>query len=410
MEQHGPNLDFAGRVNSLTLSSPLQKIEAGLFSSRPYHRLLLCYFRAGGNRGQRDMLPLLSSRWSLTDVEVEYLLLPSSVVPSLAGCSPETGFLVRFSCHDRQRPRCNGDWRLLLIRRLGWVRASGSCSLWRWRRIMQSLRESSHSKAQLGPPCGSKLPHTCFGVLGIGLPLPGRMVSASVSQHDAIALDLAAVLFLLAIGVIGLSIPDTFRDNPPRPPAPGFWKNPVLPVLACLFFIYLATENSVSGWLASDAQRAQITHGTYWAIVPAFFWGALLLGRATGHLLVRRVNELDALRIQSLLSAAGIAALVASSGMPAILFGALAAGFGLSTLFPAFINILSRTFRTNAPQAGSLLFALAGLGGAFGPFMVGVVSEHFSLRAGFLVPLMGCIAIYLLCAPRRRYWTFHSAQ
>ena len=216
----------------------------------------------------------------------------------------------------------------------------------------------------------------------------------------------AALLSLCALSLALLKIsPKTAVEHPPSVSGtmPSIRNKPILPVLAGLFFLYVATESGVAGWIASHAKRTGIGHGTLWAIVPAFFWGALLLGRAIGHLLLRVVSELAAIRIHLLVAIAGIITLIAIPKLAAILCGSVAAGLGLSTVFPAFINILSEKFGANAARAGSLLFALAGLGGALGPLTVGFVSEHFSLKAGFFVPLAGCVAMLALCRPRGKW-------
>jgi fucose permease len=50
-----------------------------------------------------------------------------------------------------------------------------------------------------------------------------------------------------------------------------------------------------------------------------------------------------------------------------------------------------------APNLGSVMFALAGLGGATMPSLVGTVSTRFGgLKAGLYLPLAGCATMLVL--------------
>ena len=58
-----------------------------------------------------------------------------------------------------------------------------------------------------------------------------------------------------------------------------------------------------------------------------------------------------------------------------------------------------------APQMGSVMFGLAGVGAACGPWLVGFTSTQWtSLKLGLIVPLVGCavmLGLYL------RAWEGH---
>src|SRR5205807_2396895 len=74
--------------------------------------------------------------------------------------------------------------------------------------------------------------------------------------------------------------------------------------------------------------------------------------------------------------------------------GAFLAGLGLASIFPILIAWLSKWYGTRARKVGGVMFALAALGSALMPPLVGVVSRYSeSLRIGLLVPLAGCVAM-----------------
>ena len=96
--------------------------------------------------------------------------------------------------------------------------------------------------------------------------------------------------------------------------------------------------------------------------------------------------------VGGLLLAAGGTIIFSFATSRLMLFGGVfLAGLGLSSLYPIFIAWLSKWFGARARRVGGVLFALAALGGASLPPLVGVVSRYAgSLRIGLLVPLAGC--------------------
>ncbi len=50
--------------------------------------------------------------------------------------------------------------------------------------------------------------------------------------------------------------------------------------LSALFFLYVGTESAVGGWVAAYANRVESISTTMSALTPAFFWCGLMTGRA----------------------------------------------------------------------------------------------------------------------------------
>ena len=170
-------------------------------------------------------------------------------------------------------------------------------------------------------------------------------------------------------------------------------------MLGVLFFVYVGTENGISGWAAAHAKRSLTWSSETWTLAPMFFFGGLLGGRAAGAAILRRLRE-TTVAVGGLLLAAGGTTIFAFATSRLMLFGGVFfAGLGLSSIYPIFIAWLSKWFGSRARNVGGVLFALAALGGAFLPPLVGVVSRYAgSLRIGLLVPLAGCAAMLALVA------------
>jgi MFS transporter, FHS family, glucose/mannose:H+ symporter len=169
--------------------------------------------------------------------------------------------------------------------------------------------------------------------------------------------------------------------------------------LAALFFLYVGCENSVAGWVASLTKRMRADPGDLWALAPMFFWGGLLAGRALVPLVPLRWRERTLLISGLMLAAVAICLLLVARTFVTVAIGVAADGFGLAGIFPILIAWLVKAFGEKSRRIGGIMFALAGLGGASMPWFVGVTSTGTgSLRAGLLVPLAGCLAMFALAA------------
>jgi FHS family glucose/mannose:H+ symporter-like MFS transporter len=182
-------------------------------------------------------------------------------------------------------------------------------------------------------------------------------------------------------------------------------------VLCVLFFTYVGTETSIGGWVAVHARRLSVGGGTLWATVPAIFWGALLLGRAAAPILLRIVRQ-NSLAVCGLIVAlAGMACILAAHSPRLVAAGAGLAGFGLASVYPINLALLSEWFGSKAPKAGSVIFPASGLGGAVLPWLVGLTSTYFAggLRLGLFVPLFGIILMLVFYLTYVRSMTANAA-
>jgi FHS family glucose/mannose:H+ symporter-like MFS transporter len=169
--------------------------------------------------------------------------------------------------------------------------------------------------------------------------------------------------------------------------------------LAALFFLYVGSENSVAGWVASLTKRMNSDSRDLWALAPMFFWGGLIAGRALVPVLPLRRLERMLAASGLILAVAGICLLLQAKTFASIAVSVTAAGLGLAAIYPILVAWLVKAFGERSRSVGAIMFALAGMGGALMPWLVGLVSTGTgSLRAGLFVPLAGCLAMFALVA------------
>jgi FHS family glucose/mannose:H+ symporter-like MFS transporter len=228
---------------------------------------------------------------------------------------------------------------------------------------------------------------------------PSLTAGAAKSGHLPAFLAVVAG-FSLAIAVTIALMPDSIRE-----PAAARDTQPMLPlirqrkraflVLALLFLLYVGVENGFGQWMASYAKNLGTLTFAMALATPSFFYASLTLGRWIAPALLRMIDDVRLVQAGTLLACAGMAGLILSHALPGVLTSACAAGLGLSSVYPITISILSRQFES--ASIGSLMFTLSNVGGGLLPWIVGLSSNRFgTLKVGILVPLLGCIAMFLL--------------
>ena len=234
---------------------------------------------------------------------------------------------------------------------------------------------------------------------GVGAVLCSVLV-AWAQRHQLIPVFLGAVsvfLVVLAVSVRNLPFPHAVKASG----SPVAWrkicKDPAIWLFAAVFFLYPGAETAVGGWIGSYVARMGSGGAAMGPMMPAFFWSALMLGRAAAGLLLRHVPERRVLEVGFLTGTAGIGLMLWSSSLPGVTAAALITGFSFATLYPITVARFSHRFGVAARSIGSVMFSLASLGPAVLPWTVGVISKTTgNLRAGLAVPLAATVILLLI--------------
>jgi fucose permease len=223
-------------------------------------------------------------------------------------------------------------------------------------------------------------------------------LSGAPGGPRTLLLGLGGALLALAAAIAraGIAGPASRAGNDARGWRAALPTRPVY-VIGLLLFLYVGTETSLGGWVATYAGRMEGTAGSITGLAPAFFWGPVLLGRALAPALLRGMSEAGLLLAGLLLATLGSALVLATGRLELVVAGVASAGLGLAPVFPVGVALLTRSLGPEAARRSSPAFALAGLGGATLPWLVGVVSTAFdSLRVGLAVPFVASLAMVAL--------------
>lgn len=349
------------------------------------------------------MLPMLSARWALNDIQAGYLFT-AQFAASIGGMLLSAVLVERYG------------YRITLLLSLI-VMAVGVAALvhanWMFGLISVCIFGAGFGIntpaanlriARTNPQKAASalnLLNSCWGIGAMACPL--LVAAVQRSRHTSHFLyGTAAALVALAAYIASVRFTvDGKRLSSVEPSGVRrkIWNNRLLPVIAGLFFIYVGTESSVGGWVASYARR--IDPHALWAITPSFFWGALLVGRFTAPMALRHIHETRLATAGVFLAACGVLTLLAAKAIPLVMIGAAISGLGLASVYPISVSLLTHWFGDTASRISGAIFACGNFGGAVLPWVVGALSTQFgSLRVGFIVPLVGALCMLV----------FYSAQ
>jgi fucose permease len=234
---------------------------------------------------------------------------------------------------------------------------------------------------------------------GVGAVLCSLLV-AWANRHHWIPVFLAAVsvfLVLLAASVRKLPFPPAVKSTG----SPLEWrkicKDPTIWLFAAVFFLYPGAETAVGGWIGSYVERMGSRGAAMGPMMPAFFWSALMLGRASAGLILQHLPERRVLQLGFAAATAGIGLTLWSSTLSGAAASTLVTGLSFATLYPITVARFSHRFGVAARSIGSLMFSLASVGPAVLPWMVGVISKATgNLRTGLAVPFAATAILLLI--------------
>ena len=244
------------------------------------------------------ILPILISRWSLTD-ERAGLFFTTQFCGQLAGCL-STGLLI---------PLRRKGYRLTFAIGFAFI-ALGVAAL-----AVGNVHTGLVGTALYGYGLGLGLTGgnlwvaevfperraTAVSILNvtwtIGAIACGPLVMLAERTHmlAKFLVGVAVVMAICALLIVSWNIEP--RENLPDAPAgerdaaspatPRSLASPAAFTLSVLFFLYVGTESAVGGWAAAYANRVESISAMMSALTPAFFWAGLMIGRALAPAFLR---------------------------------------------------------------------------------------------------------------------------
>ena len=165
-------------------------------------------------------------------------------------------------------------------------------------------------------------------------------------------------------------------------------------------FAYMAAEIGTATWLVDF-----YCHVKHFSILEAstglsLFYIGITLGRLCGSLFVDRAGHVRSILAASLLAAICILGGIAGPESLALLTSA--SGFCYSIIFPTSTAVISEISSGHTGRTLGIFLAFGGLGGMFGPWVVGIINDLAGLETGLAFNCLFCGAVFLLAAAAGR--------
>ncbi len=236
---------------------------------------------------------------------------------------------------------------------------------------------------------------TFFGVGALFIPLLAASITGffTITQLFLIAAALAAlctvVYLLLAFppptAPLGFSLLASIRAA----------RNPGVLLFGFLLFFQSGNEASIGGWTSTYAGSIGASpHTATWVL--AAYWAALMAGRLLGARLLAQIAKARLVLASAIGSAIGSAVLLASTSVAMMTVGAVIVGFSFAAIYPTTLAMAADRYQRLAGTIFGFLFAVGLVGGMTFPWAIGHISQHYGIRAGMVIPLLGGVAISIL--------------
>ncbi len=167
-----------------------------------------------------------------------------------------------------------------------------------------------------------------------------------------------------------------------------------------LVAVYVAAEIGFAAWIVEYLQQVKGFDIGLSSLYLSLFFAAIMVGRLAGSVFVERIGYIK------LMLAVTVAAIVILSagifGPPELAFLLPLTGFFFSIMFPTATASASSLHVGNMGAILGVLFAFGGVGGAVGPWLIGVAADWVGIELAFALTIVFCaVTLVALLALRR---------
>lgn len=173
-----------------------------------------------------------------------------------------------------------------------------------------------------------------------------------------------------------------------------FLPSPILKALAVVMFCSLLVEGALAEWSTKFMKEVAGAPPELLPYALSGFSLGMLLGRALGDLLRRKVQDTWVVIYGSLVSVLATATLLLVINVWVSVAAFTLAGFGLSILIPVCFSVAGKSGDSNPEVAIAQLTSIGYSGFMIGPPVIGFLSYRFGLVNGLLiVPLLMSVSL-----------------
>ena len=238
----------------------------------------------------------------------------------------------------------------------------------------------------------------------VGAALILGVVAADASAVQGPYLMIAGLLVVAAIVFRSIKLPVLTHMESEEKAEGSVWEHRHLVLGALAIFLYVGGEVSIGSFLVnyfSESSIGGLTTAEAGEMV-AYYWGAAMIGRLIGAVLMNYVADTKYLAINAVIAIVMIVVSMNTSGSLAM-WSILAVGFFNSIMFPTIFTLAVKGLGSMTSK-GSGFVCQAIVGGALIPLVQGVAADTMGIQLSFIVPMLCYIYIgwYALNGAERR--------
>ena len=158
-----------------------------------------------------------------------------------------------------------------------------------------------------------------------------------------------------------------------------------------LITVYVAAELGIAAWIVEFLQQTKGLSVGRSSVYLSLFFFAIMLGRLAGSVLVERIGYIVIILGASLASVVCLA--IGIYGPVSVTWFIPLTGLFFSIIFPTTTAAVSHEHPVHTGAIMGLLFAFGGLGGALGPWVIGLASDWVGIQQGFALTIFYCVVM-----------------
>ncbi|MDA9296251.1 sugar MFS transporter [Porticoccaceae bacterium] len=227
----------------------------------------------------------------------------------------------------------------------------------------------------------------------VGAALILGVVAADASAVQGPYLMIAGLLVAAALVFRSIKLPVLTHMESEEKAEGSVWEHRHLVLGALAIFLYVGGEVSIGSFLVnyfSESTIGGLSTAEAGEMV-AYYWGAAMIGRLIGAVLMNYIADTKYLAINALIAIVMIVVSMNTSGSVAM-WSILAVGFFNSIMFPTIFTLAVKGLGSMTSK-GSGFVCQAIVGGALIPLVQGVAADTMGIQLSFIVPMLCYIYI-----------------
>ncbi|MEQ8718178.1 MAG: MFS transporter [Acidimicrobiales bacterium] len=251
---------------------------------------------------------------------------------------------------------------------------------------------------------GRPMLSSLHGLWSVGFLTASVVGAAMAALEVSVPVHIAAACAIA--GATGVIAARGFVTMPPHPPAASSDRTGALSrflvLVGAATGVGAVMEMVTNDWSALYLRDRLGASAGIAALAPAVFMAGMVVGRAFGDRMVRRVGATRMLALSAVVVAVALVVGLAPSAPAPALAGIGVAGLGSAFTFPGLFSLAARAPGVTREQGLAVVSTIGRLGFVVGPILAGVVAEATSLRATMYVPVVAACVVAAMSVGLRR--------